>query len=270
MGKIQAIYISLVFLSTHIICLGQTEVSIACRIAENIMQTKELRYYILSGLDTIFQSKAIDPKSRRALYDSLGIYAAGTYRLKFEHFDGSGVKQVEYDFIIDGKERLVQIFLYYTMNSLKNEYLKDVTVSKFYTPTNVKLIATWDKKVGSRPVYKVLSNSDTAFYGVSVTSHFYGKILFRKQDSWMVNSGSYCGTTLEERPLSKGTWVYSYVPAFSTSKEYRVTEKGEYRYVVTLGLQKYSTEFPRELARSATTRKRTLIFFEIEDRFFVM
>jgi hypothetical protein len=176
-------------------------------------------------------------------------------------------KKTEYEFLVDGPEKRIEVYFDFDLNDRGTEYLKDLTVSKVYDSKNFSIIPAWGLKRGKQPVYKIESQSDTTVYGQSGTGHFYGKILYQVGDAWKAINGSYCMSTMNEKPLIKGDSAYSYIPSYSPGDEFVVRLPGQYRYVVALGTQKYTMGILTSMIKSAKTRTRTLTRFELESDF---
>lgn len=71
----------------------------------------------------------------------------------------------------------------------------------------------------------------------------------------------------DAEPLTSGKEAYSYSPGFSTSKEFKFTEHGRYKYSVVLATKKSSPEFPKELIASGKTRKAVRNYYTLEEVF---
>lgn len=186
----------------------------------------------------------------------------------FEYRTGIGNwNTVQYSFDSDTTElKRIEIELYFSVNDSKTEFLQDFTVNKYYR-TNSVTIQSGNLKVGSQPVFMLISNSDTTFYGASPTNHFYGTIKTKTEYGWLDFSGSYCVSTVPEKPLTKSDTVYSWIPNYSPGDEYKIKRPGTYKYVVSMGLERYSDGTPTRMIDSGETRMRTRTFIELETEF---
>lgn len=246
---------------------GQRQVFINLKVADDILKTNEIRVVIRNLTDT---TSRIDFKEvRPGTYNQTAVINdLGEYSITFEFFLKDKWKRTEYEFYVDGNEKRIEIYLNFDHNDRGNEYLKDLTVSKVYTSNNLSIAPVWGLKRGKQPVYEILSQSDTTFYGQSMTNHFYGKLLYQAGDSaWRSISGSLCASTESEKPLTKGNSVYSYIPSYNPGDEFVVKLPGQYKYIVTIGMQKYEGGILTSLVKSAKTRKRVLTNFELESSF---
>jgi len=145
--------------------------------------------------------------------------------------------------------------------------LQDYTVDKFFHTDNVSIQRGFKKEVGVQPVFILISNSDTTFWGRSPTNHFYGTMKTKTDFGWYDFSGSYCVSTVPEKSLNKTDTVFSWVPNYNPGDEYKIKRSGTYKYVVALGLERYSDGIPTKLIEQGQTRKRTRIFYEVETEF---
>ena len=65
----------------------------------------------------------------------------------------------------------------------------------------------------------------------------------------------------------KSDTVYSWIPNYSPGDEYKIKRSGDYKYVVSLGLERHSGGIPMDLINKGETRKRTRTFCELETEF---
>ena len=260
----------LILIMTTAICsvaFGQTQVLIDLRVADDVVETNKIKVTIRTLANTIsrFEFKQVRSGTKT---DTSVITKLGEYSIAFEYLLKDKWKRTDYQFAVDGKEKRIEIYLDFDRNDRGDEYLKDLTVSKFYTSSNLSIVPVWGLKRGKQPVYKILSQSDTVFYGQSMTSHFYGKLLYQAGDvTWRSIDGSFCASTVSEKPLTKGDSVYSYIPSYNPGDEFIVRLPGKYKYIVALGTKKYESGILTSLIKSAKTRKRMLTNYELESSF---
>lgn len=246
---------------------GQTELTVNFSINENVSKTDEFRFSILTQKDTInvlnslLGSKLDKNKVEIAIgQDSL----TGLFEYKKEN---GNWKSVRYEFDSDTlRLERIEINLYFTANDNMNEFLQDFTVDKYYQ-TNSVSIKSGKLKVGSQPVFMLISHSDTTLYGASPTNHFYGTIKTKTEYGWYDFSGSYCMSTRPEKPLTKSDTIYSWIPNYNPGDEYKIKRPGTYKYVVPMGLERFSDGIPTKLIDKGETRTRTRTFFELETEF---
>ncbi|MCH8568062.1 MAG: hypothetical protein LAT67_07355, partial [Balneolales bacterium] len=100
-------------------------------------------------------------------------------------------------------------------------------------------------------------------------NHFYGSIKRKTESGWDTFSGSYCISTTHIKPINKSEIAYSWVPNYSSSDVYRIKESGDYKYLVALGLERYTIGIPKTKIDKGQTRKRQRTFFELEIEFTV-
>jgi len=252
------------FLST---AWGQTELTVNFRINDDVSKTNDFRFSILTPKDTVIVFNSLTgsdfKKNRIELpISSDSLQGLFEYRTRMDNW-----KTVQYLFDSDTTElKRIEIDLYFSVNDSKTEFLQDFTVNKYYQ-TNSVSIKSEKLKVGSQPVFMLISNSDTTFYGASPTNHFYGTIKTKIENGWYDFSGSYCMSTVPEKPLTKSDTVYSWIPNYSPGDEYKIKRPGIYKYVVPMGLEKYSNGTPMRMIDSGETRMRTRTFIELETEF---
>lgn len=246
---------------------GQTELTVNFRVNDDVSKTNDFRFSFLTPKDTVivFNSLISSDLNKNQINlpntsDSLkGIFEfrqdKGKWETVYYAFDSdtSGLKRIEID-------------LYFSVNDSKTEFLQDFTVNKYYQ-TNSVSIKSGKLKVGSQPVFILISNSDTTFYGASPTNHFYGTIKTKIENGWYDFSGSYCMSTVPEKPLTKSDTVYSWIPNYSPGDEYKIKRPGTYKYVVPMGLERYSDGTPTRMIDNGERRMRTRTFIELETEF---
>jgi hypothetical protein len=246
---------------------GQTELTVNFRKAGNVSKTDDFKFSILTSKDTIIIFNSLtSPELKK---NGVGLpLASDSLQGLFEYREENGNwKSMRYEFDSDtsGLKR-IDINLYFSINNSKTEFLQDFTVDKYYQ-TNSVSIKGGKLKVGSQPVFMLISQSDTIFYGASPTNHFYGTIKTKTDFGWYDFSGSYCMSTVPEKPLTKSDTVYSWVPNYNTGDEYRIRRPGTYKYVVPMGLERFSDGTLTKLSDKGVTRTRSRTFYELETEF---
>ena len=246
---------------------GQTELTVNFRINDGVSKTNDFRFSVLTPKDTVSVFNSLTSSDLNKNQIELPITSDSLKGLFEFRENKSKWKTVHYAFDsgTSGLKR-IEIDLYFSVNDSKTEFLQDFTVNKYYR-TNSVSIKSGKLKVGSKPVFMLISNSDTIFFGASPTNHFYGTIKTKTEYGWYDFSGSYCVSTVPEKPLTKSDTVYSWIPNYSPGDEYKITRPGTYKYVVPIGLEKYSDGTPTRMIDSGETRKRTRTFVELETEF---
>lgn len=246
---------------------GQTELTVNFRISDKVNKADGFRFSILTQADTINVFNSLLRSETKKNQVELLLEQDSLVGL-FEYRVENGTwKSVEYKFNSDstGLKR-IEIELYFSINDNETEFLQDFTVDKYFRSNSVS-IKSGKLKVGSQPVFMLISHSDTTFYGASQTNHFYGIIKTKIVSGWYDFSGSYCMSTVREKPLNKSDTVYSWIPNYNPGDEYKIRRPGTYKYVVPMGLEKYSNGTPVRLIDKGETRTRTRTFFELETEF---
>jgi|TARA_R110002110_G_scaffold82604_3_gene214718 hypothetical protein len=246
---------------------AQTELTVDFRISDKVTKTNDFKFSILTHNDTlnVFSSTLNSDLAKNKIELAIERNSlTGLFEYKEENGNWESVK---YDFDADtsGLKR-IEINLYFSINNSKTEFLQDFTVNKYYQ-TNSVSIKSGKLKVGSQPVFMLKSNSDTTFYGASPTNHFYGTIKAKTEYGWYDFSGSYCMSTVPEKPLTKSDTVYSWIPNYSPGDEYKIKRPGTYKYVVPMGLERFSDGTPTKMIDKGETRMRIRTFFELETEF---
>ena len=124
-----------ILVMTTFICsatFGQKQVLIDLRVADAILKTNEIRVMIRNLTDTTsrIDFKQIRPRTQgqTSVINDLGVYS-----ITFEFLLKDKWKRTNYEFSVDGNEKRIEIYLDFDRNDRGDEYLKDLTVSKFYT-----------------------------------------------------------------------------------------------------------------------------------------
>lgn len=260
------IFLLPLFLST---AWGQTEVTVYFNVNGNVSKTKDFRFSFLTPTDTVFVFNSLTSSDLKENHMKLPITSDSLKGLFEFREDKSSWETVLYTFDTDtsGLKR-IEIDLYFSVNDSRTEFLRDFTVNKYYR-TNSVSIKSGALKVGSEPVFMLINHADTTYYGVSSTNHFYGTIKTKTESGWYDFSGTYCVSTAPEKPLTKSDTVFSWIPNYSPGDEYKIIRPGTYKYVVPLGLERYSKGTPLRMIDSGVTRMRTRTFIELETEFII-
>ncbi len=250
--------------------LGQTDLIVNFGKSDSIAKTNDFKFTILSPTDTVIVFDTSTSSKIKKNRIELPI-TRDSIKGIFEYRTGiGGWKKVQYTFGADTTDlKRIEIDLYFSVNSNKIEFLQELTVNKYYGINSIS-IKSGKLKVGSQPIFMLISNSDTAFYGASLTNHFYGTMKFKTEYGWLDFSGSYCLSTVPEKTLTKFDTVYSWVPNYNIGDEYTIKKPGTYKYVVAMGLDRFSEGIPTKLIDKGETRMRTRTFFEPEIEFKVL
>jgi len=246
---------------------GQTEMIVNFIRGEKVSKTKEFRFYLTAQYDTlkIFSSSGFqDNKQKKNLIPVDKDTVLGVFEFTSDFKVWQKVEQL---ITIEKGLKRIEIDLYFSTNDRKVEFLQDYTVNKFYHTDNVIIQSVFKKTVGTQPVFMLINNSDTTFWGNSPTNHFYGTIKSKTDVSWYAFSGSYCTSAIPEKPLYKTDTVYSWIPNYDPGDEYIINRSGTYKYLVALSLEQYSEGIPTKLIEQGQTRKRTRILYEVETEF---
>ena len=246
---------------------GQTETIVNFSKSNKVAKTKGFRFSIYLSTDTLIVFNSADNKDHKQTKVSIPlnndtIVGVFEYSNDFKEW-----QKVEYPIVLEKELKRIEIEIYFSANDRKEEFLQDFTVDKFYTTNRVSIQPAFKKKVGEQPVFILVSNSDTTFWGCSPTNHFYGTIKTKTDFGWYGFSASYCVSTVPEKALNKADSVYSWVPNYNPGDEYKIKRSGTYKYVVAMGLERYSDGIPTKLIEQGQTRKRTRIICEVETEF---
>lgn len=246
---------------------GRTELTVDFKISDKVTKTNDFRFSILTHCDTLnvfcgTLNSELDKNKIELAIEQDSLTGLFQYRGKNGNW-----KSIKYDFDSDtsGLKR-IEINLYFTINKSNSEFLQDFTVDKYYQTNSVSIKGN-KLKIASQPVFMLISQSDTTFYGASHTNHFYGTIKTKTDFGWYDFSGSYCMSTVPGKPLTKSDTVYSWIPSYSREDEYILKRPGTYKYVVSIGLEKFGEGILTEVINKGETRTRTRTFFELETEF---
>ncbi len=246
---------------------GQIDAIVNFSKSDAVQKTKGYRFSIYSSTDTLVVFNSIENKDRPKIKVPLpsnyySVQAVFEYTTDLKEW-----QQIEYPISLEKDLKRMEIEINFSVNDKKVEFLKDLTVNKYYSMNRVSLMPIFEKKIGEVPIFILVSNCDTIFWGASETNHFYGTIKSKVEDNWFGFSGSYCLSTANGNSLHKSDTVYSWVPSYSPGNEYKIQRKGDYKYTVAMGLESYSNGIPIEFIKKGQTRKRTVIFYEVETEF---
>lgn len=265
-----------IFLS--IICLlfvvsqawGQTETVVNFTISNRVVKTKGFRFSIYSSSDTfiVFNSTySKDFKQNKVSIPAGSDTISGVFEYSIDFKEWS---KVEYPIVIEKELKRIEIKIVFSADDNNVEFLRDFTVDKFYATTRVAIQPDFKEEIGARPVFMIISNCDTTFWGRSESNHFYGIMKMKTDSGWLDFQGSYCTSTVPEKPLNKPDTVYSWVPNdYDPDEEYKIKKSGTYKYTVAMGLERYSDGIPTKLIEQGQTRMRTRVFFELEIEFVI-
>ena len=247
---------------------GQTETTVNFDVSEKVTKTKGFRFSIYSSSDTLIVFNSADNKGLKQTKVTVPV-GSDTILGVFEYSnDSKEWHKVEYPIVIENDLKRIEIEIYFSANDKNVEFLQDFTVDKFYATNRVSIQTAFKKQIGEQPVFMIVSNCDTTFWGCSSSNHFYGTMKTKTDYGWNDFHGSYCSSTVPEKPLNKSDTVYSWVPNYNP-EEYKIEKSGTYKYTVAMGLERYSDGIPTKFIEQGQTRMRTRIFYELETEFVV-
>ena len=248
---------------------GQTETIVNFSKSDKVVKTKGFRFSIYSSTDTLIVFNSEDNKELKETKVSVPA-GSDTIIGVFEYSnDFKEWHKVEYPIALEKELKRMEFKIYFSANDKKVEFLQDLTVDKFYATNRVSMQPVFKKQIGEQPVFMIVSNCDTTFWGCSSLNHFYGTMKTKIEYGWFDFHGSYCSSTVPEKPLNKSDTVYSWVPNYNPGDEYIIKRSGTYKYTVAMGLERYSDGIPTKLIEQGQTRMRTRIFYELETEFIV-
>jgi hypothetical protein len=248
---------------------GQTETTVNFRKSNKVVNTKAFRFSIYWSTDTLIVFNSADNKDLKQTKVSVPA-SADTIIGVFEYSnDLKEWHKVEYPISLEKELKRIEIQIYFSTNDKNVEFLQDFTVDKFYGTNRVSIQPAFKKQIGERPVFIIVSNCDTTFWGCSESNHFYGTMKTKIDHGWLDFHGSYCTSTVSEKPLNKTDKVYSWVPNYDPGDEYKIKSSGTYKYTVAMGLERYSDGIPTKFIEQGQTRIRTRIFYELETEFVI-
>lgn len=246
---------------------GQTETIVNFSKSDKVVKTTGFRFSIYSPSDTLIVFNSADNADLKQTKVSIPA-GSDTILCVFEYSRNS--KQwykVEYPITVEKELKRIEVEIYFSANDKNVEFLQDFTVDKFYTTNRVSIQTAFKKQIGEQPVFMIVSNCDTTFWGCSSSNHFYGTMRTKTDYGWSDFPWSYCSSTVPEKPLNKTDTVYSWVPNYNPGDEYKIKRSGTYKYTVVMGLERYADGIPTKLSEQGQTRKRTRIFYELETEF---
>lgn len=249
------------------IAQGQSEVVINFYKSAKVINTKDFRFSIQTSSDTIsvFNLSDLDGYIRKTSAVST---TSKVLKGVFEFTSDQNVWEVvEYELDVDTNDlKRIEIQLIFGSNDSSMEFLQDFTVDKIYN-TNQVSIHVDELEIGKSPLFILENHSDFELWGASMTNHFYGSIKRKTESGWDKFSGSYCLSTVHIKPINKSEKAYSWVPNYSPSDVYKLTTSGHYKYIVALGLERYTQGILKTKIDTGQTRKRHRTFFEVEKEF---
>ncbi len=238
---------------------------------KDIQQTKNFRLQLVTNGETITAFNSETEELKRT-YD-LELPNQGTILASFEYTsDNETWEKVEYPILMDQGLKRIEIVLSFSVNKSSIEYLQEFTVDKYFSAEDVTIEPVFKKEIGSQPVFMLINNSGSIYWGNSSSNHFYGRISRRidfeqKTYGWIDQPFSYCLSTIPEQPLERLDTAFSWVPSYFASDEFKIKAPGTYKYIVALGLDKSKSSIPSNLVNSGTPQIQTRKFFELETQF---
>lgn len=246
---------------------GQTEMVVNFRNSGQAVKTNGFRCSIYLSNDTLVVFNSTDKNVLKKTKVSIPT-GNDTVSIAFEY--ATDIKEwhkVEYPIALEKELKRIEVDIHFSANDSDMEFLKDLTVDKYYSTSQVSIQPFFKKQIGEQPLFKIVSNCDTTFWGNSSSNHFYGSMKTQTNKGWHDFHGSYCSSTLPQKPLNKTDTVYSWVPFYNPGDEYIISKSGIYKYTVVMGLERYSEGMPKQLIELGQTRKRTRVFYELESEF---
>lgn len=251
---------------------GQTETIVNFSKSDKVVKTKEFRFSIYSSTDTLIVFNSADSKDFKQKKVSIPVGSdkiTGVFEYSVDFKEWS---KVEYPIVIEKELKRIEIKIVFSANDKEVEFLEDFTVDKFYATNRVSIRTNFKKQIGAQPDFMIVSNCDTTFWARNESNYFYGTIKMKTDDGWLDFRGSYCTSTVPQKPINKTDTVYSWVPWYNPGEEYKITKSGTYKYTVAMGLEKYSgysDAIPTKLIEQGQTRMRTRVFCELETEFVI-
>jgi hypothetical protein len=247
---------------------GQTETTVNFRKSGDVVMTKGFRFSLCSSSDTVIVFNAAGHNHIAQTTVTVPVSSDTIFGVFEYSSDLMQWQKVEYPISCEKELKRIEVHLYFSVDG-KIEFLQDLTVDKFYTTDRVALQSVFPKQIGAQPLFRLVSNCDTTFWGYSPTNHFYGTVQRKTEAGWNKFSGSYCVSTVPEKPLHKSDTVYSWIPNYNPGDEYKIQMRGTYKYTVVMGLERYSEGTPMKFFEKGKPRMRTRIFYELESEFVV-
>jgi len=144
---------------------GQTETIVNFRKSDQVLQTKGFRFTLIAHNDTLKTFNYTDSKDYKQdkvlmPIDKDAVIGVFEYTVDFKTW-----QKEEYPITIDKDLKRIEIDLYFSTNDKKAEFLQDYTVDKFFHTGNVLIQSAFKREVGAQPVFILISNSDTIFWG---------------------------------------------------------------------------------------------------------
>ena len=246
---------------------GQTETIVNFSINDKVVKTKGFRFSIYLSTDTLIVFNSAGNKDLKQTKisvpaDNDTILGVFEYSNDFKKWH-----KVEYTIALEKQIKRIEVKIYFSANDKKVEFLQDFTVDKFFSTNQVSIQTSFKKQIGAQPVFMIVSNCDKTFWGCSPTNHFYGTMKTKADYGWYDFQGSYCVSTVPEKPLNKSDTVFSWVPNYNPGDEYKIKSSGKYKYTVAMGLERYSDGIPTKFIDQGQTRMRTRILYELEKEF---
>lgn len=259
------------FLLSWFISTAQLPVKVKFSKGDEIELTKDFRLLLIGTNQTTiaFDSQTDELKKTYEieLSNLENITASFEYRTENEPWTN-----IEYPISIESGLMRLEILLSFRLNDSNIEYLREFTVNKYFSTDRIIIEPVFEREIGSQPVFMLVNNSDSVYYGKSETNHFYGQIsqlmLFEQTElGWIDHPFSYCLSTVLEKPLEPLDTAFSWSPSYNPGDEFRIKRPGRYKYVVDLGFDNYRNGIPLNLVNSGMPQLRTRNFLELETEF---
>ncbi len=260
-------FLILVFVLKTNLSLSEYLVSVNLNIESEVTKTSDFKLFVLSNKDTIAEFNNLENKNSEHIKEQLFNHDSLVTIFKYRE-SNSQWNKVEYKFDLDTfRLKRIEINLDFSVNKNQIEYLQYFSIIKYYKISIVK-IDNFYFEIGDSPTFILESSSDSTFYGISSSNHFYGTITLKTTNGWESYSGSYCSLSNDANPLTKFNNVYSWVPYYNPDDKYQFRQSGTYKYSVPMTLEKFSEKvISMELVNNAITKKETQNIFEVETEF---
>ena len=246
---------------------SQKEVIIKFNKGQNVINAKDFKLTLQTNSDKWILCDSLDNLNNNKKEVSIEL-CSNHLKWIFEYTNNyKNWNSIAYSIIIDtNRLKRIEINLDFTMNEKGYEFLKDFSIDKFYKSDSIE-IHNKQLKLGLPPIFSLTSHLETPLWGMSSSNHFYGTIKRKTVNGWRSFAGSYCTSTIPEKPLANKDTVTSWIPYYNLEDEYIINETGSYKYIVAMGLERFSEGIPLDLYNKGQTRKRERKFYEVESEF---
>lgn len=176
----------------------------------------------------------------------------------------------KYEFEVNGKEKRVEVSFYFGKRKFE-----EIVVKRIYpSPKEIEIFPIGSYYKGEPLLFKISNNSDTIFYGQSQNGYFQGNLFRRNlhvKEEWVkINLGCYKFTPEQEKPLSKNSHVFSWIPDCRVESGIAKQQApGEYKLTISVGEENYNRKGICANDTSWRPCKRTEIQYEVETYFTV-